>query len=398
MRMCHHLEKGSHMSNNPTVSVVVPCYNAQEYVRESLESLVHQTNHDIEIVCVNDGSTDDTLEILEQYQSQDQRVTVVSRENGGYGKAVNIGIAHAKGEYIGILEPDDCMDLRAYERLYAYAKKYSLDVCKADFYKFWQDPRKNIKANYARICSSTVPYSHTTNTEQNADILLLNSPRGICTGIYRRSYLVDNEITLHESAGASYQDNGFYFKTMLLAKSIRYIPEAFYWYRQDNPNSSFKRSNNYDAMCNEHFYIESWLKETGSLWNQYREYYACIAFGNDLFTLHRLRDDLKLEYLLWLSKDLQRLNEEGLTFEKCDKSAFEAIFQIMSNPQRYYFDVVKPKATGSVSLNSNDRNNIDLEKKIDELSSEIKALKASNSWKIGRAITSFPRAIKRMSR
>ena len=99
-----------------------------EYARQALDSICGQTLKDIEIVCVNDGSTDGSLEILKEYSSKDDRVVVLSQENGGYGKAMNRGLTAARGEYIGIVEPDDYIDPDMYKDLYMLASYHDLDL------------------------------------------------------------------------------------------------------------------------------------------------------------------------------------------------------------------------------------------------------------------------------
>ena len=124
-------------TNSPAVSLVVPCYNVEKYISECLDSAVNQTLQDIEIICVNDGSTDGTLAILESYAASDSRVKIISKPNGGYGETMNRGIDAALGEYVGFLESDDYIALDALEVLYRTAKDLGdLDFVKSDFYRF----------------------------------------------------------------------------------------------------------------------------------------------------------------------------------------------------------------------------------------------------------------------
>ena len=98
-------------SNEPEipikVSIVIPVYNVEHYLVECLDSAMNQTLHDIEIICVNDGSKDSSLEILLEYAKRDSRIKIIDKENAGYGHTMNLGIDMARGEYIGIIESDD---------------------------------------------------------------------------------------------------------------------------------------------------------------------------------------------------------------------------------------------------------------------------------------------------
>ena len=121
------------------VSIIIPTYNVEMYLVECMESVVNQTLKDIEIICINDGSTDGSLEILKSYAQKDDRIVLVDKENGGYGIGMNIGLDKATGEYIGIVEPDDFIPLNMYSDLYEKAVENDLDFIKADFYRFKRD-------------------------------------------------------------------------------------------------------------------------------------------------------------------------------------------------------------------------------------------------------------------
>ena len=92
--------------HQPIVSILVPCYNVEAYLRECLDSIVNQTLTDIEIICINDGSTDGTLGIIKEYAAKDKRIKIIDKENEGYGKSMNRGLDAATGEYVGIVESD----------------------------------------------------------------------------------------------------------------------------------------------------------------------------------------------------------------------------------------------------------------------------------------------------
>ena len=115
----------------PKVSIIIPTYNVEAYLKECMDSVTRQTLKDIEIICINDGSTDGSLEILKEYADKDPRIVLVDKENEGYGVGMNIGLDKASGEYIGIVEPDDFVPLNMYEDLYNTAKENDLDFVKA---------------------------------------------------------------------------------------------------------------------------------------------------------------------------------------------------------------------------------------------------------------------------
>ena len=140
------------MSSSVKVSIVVPVYNVEQYLRECLDSLINQTLEDIEIICVNDGSTDGSLSILREYESNDSRVKVIDKPNAGYGQTMNVGMDVASGEYVGVVDSDDCVATDMYERLYQIAKQEDLELIKADFYRYFHDDNGEPIYKKARLC------------------------------------------------------------------------------------------------------------------------------------------------------------------------------------------------------------------------------------------------------
>lgn len=109
---------------DPKVSVIIPVYNVEKYLDDCLENVVNQTLQDIEIICVNDGSTDNSLEVLQKYENEDARIKIINKENGGLSSARNAGIKEAKGEYILFLDSDDMVSRGVCKNAYYLAKIY----------------------------------------------------------------------------------------------------------------------------------------------------------------------------------------------------------------------------------------------------------------------------------
>ena len=125
------------LQNHPLVSILVPICNVEKYLDECLSSLQNQTLKDIEIICINDGSTDSSLGITNKYASQDPRFVVINKTNSGYGDSMNRGLEIAKGKYISILESDDFLDADALEFMVQQAEDNELDFFKCTFWVYW---------------------------------------------------------------------------------------------------------------------------------------------------------------------------------------------------------------------------------------------------------------------
>lgn len=217
-------------SNNTLISVIMPSLNVKPFIEKCLLSVVNQTLKDIEIICVDAGSTDGTLEIIEKYAKIDSRIKVFHSDKKSYGYQMNLGISNANGEYIGIVETDDFIDEKMFEILYELSENGTTDISKVNFYHFYNESSKSVD------CSKKNLPKNPFTVYDNADIL--NGHPSIWAAIYKKSFLEENNISFKEAPGGGWVDNPFLFQTFLSAKSITYKDEPFYYYRELNPTSS----------------------------------------------------------------------------------------------------------------------------------------------------------------
>jgi len=135
--------------NNSLISIIVPIYNVNFYLKECLDSLINQKLKNIELICINDGSTDNSLEIIMNYIF-DNRFILIDKYNSGYGDSMNNGLNFASGEYIGIVKSDDFVDINMYNTLYEYTKFGDIDIVLSNFIFYW-DKNKNYVLNFKII-------------------------------------------------------------------------------------------------------------------------------------------------------------------------------------------------------------------------------------------------------
>ena len=318
--------------NMPKVSVVVPIYNVEKYLVQCLDSIIAQTLKDIEIICVNDGSTDNCLSILKKYQNQDDRIKIVDKKNSGYGDSMNRGIDIARGDYIGIVEPDDYIKSNMYENLYQIAKEKNLDIIKADFYRF---KGKSLQLDYNQLCPDKNYYNKILSPEENKKIFffIMNT----WSGIYKRSFIEKYHIRHNTTPGASFQDNGFWFQTFCLAHKIYFLNEPFYMNRRDNPQSSVFRKDKAYAMTREYQFIYEFLNRDYDLKRKFISVFQVAKFNNYMFNLNRIADPLKLEFLKCFAEEFKESEHKG----ELDKTAFTSyewsiLNHIMQSPDSYY--------------------------------------------------------------
>lgn len=289
------------------VSVILPIYNVQQYLEEALDSVIHQTLDDLEIICVNDGSTDGSLNIIEAYAARDSRIVVITGPNGGYGRAMNKGLDRATGDYIGILEPDDYLDTHMFEDLYTLASEQDLDFVKADFYRFTRGEDGVEHRQYEMLDRTNTYYGQLLNPSVNPECIrfTLNT----WTGIYKREFIERFGIRHNETPGASFQDNGFYFQTFAYASRAMIVNKPYYRNRRDNPNSSVKSKAKVYCMNVEYDHIQDLLKRDREVWDRFKYMYWWKKYHNYWFTHDRIDDSYKEEYMERMRAEFKRAQQ-----------------------------------------------------------------------------------------
>lgn len=322
----------------PKVSVVVPCYNVEKYLNECIDSILNQTLQDIEVICVNDGSTDSTLDILNNYASKDKRVIVINKANSGYGNTMNMGLNAATGEYIGIIESDDFADINMFKDLYNIAKENDADIVKGDWYNYWS------KNNFARKNNRISPAKANKLTSVHDDKSLLRINPSVWSAIYKREFLNSNNIRFLETPGASYQDLGFTFKVFALAKRVILTDKAYLYYRQDNMNSSVKSKTKVYCVCDEYNEIDRFMNEHPEI-KDLREQEEIIRYTGYVSSALRIDDSFKPEFIKVFSDHYKAEYEKGTLKKEFFKKINKKEFFILINQPEKYTKVLKAKET-----------------------------------------------------
>lgn len=293
----------------PKISVVVPVYNVEKFLRPCLDSAKNQTLEDIEIICVDDGSTDSSGVILDEYAAEDSRFVVIHKENGGYGKAMNAGLNRARGKYFCILESDDFIMPDTYEILYKAAEQFDADVVRTDYFDLMTSNNK-IKL-VAKQLSTDYSYYYRIicpNKEPEVYSFVMHN----WTGIYKRDFLEKNNIRYNETPGASYQDNGFFFQVFSQTDKLVYIPRPCYCYRIDNPSSSIHDKSKVYTMSQEYSFIRKFLAKHPEFEQEVLPAYYARLFRAHYQTYIRIDQEFKREYCELIRKDMIEAKDKHL--------------------------------------------------------------------------------------
>ena len=223
--------------NDVDVTVVVPCYNTERFVDQALVSAEQNASCNMEILAINDGSTDRSLDILRAHAAHDSRVRVIDKPNEGYGATVNRGIDEARGTYVAVLEPDDYVLPRTYDCLFDLASAHAMpDVVKSAYWRTLSDGGSDGMRVYG--------YLHGRVDRVNELIRLADEPQliqyhpAIWSALYAREFLNRERIRMREVPGAGWVDNPFCVETLVAARSIVYTDDAYYCYREDLAGAS----------------------------------------------------------------------------------------------------------------------------------------------------------------
>ena len=287
------------------VSVLVPVYNAERYLCQCLDSVCRQTLEDMEIICINDGSTDSSPVILERYAAQDRRVVIINKPNTGYGHSMNMGIKAAHGEYIGIVESDDFVEEEMFKDLYQAASQCNSEIVKSNYWYYWNDRGDSFQELFPKL-----PYE--TNFTPREHPLIFSGTVYLWTGIYRKEFLTSNDIWFLESTGASFQDVGFTVKTTACSKKMQLIPTAYYHYRQDNENSSVHSKEKVFCVADEYREVWRYLSAHRDVMDAVKYAIPPSQFQRLKESFGRIDNAYKWDFIARLEKDFAALDKEGL--------------------------------------------------------------------------------------
>ena len=229
-------------SENIKVSVVMPIYNAYDYLRPAIESVLNQTLADIELICVDDGSTDNSLSLIKEYMQNDERVRIITENNAGPSLARNKGLARARGKYVIFLDADDFFDYTLLEKLYDLSEEHSLDVavCKFDIYNNRKATfEDNISSDHGEIFVE----SQVVSKNDYPDVILSCTTGYVWNKLFRKEFLLEKEIVFDVDLRV-FEDTHFVVTALSLADKVGKCHERLIHHRvyTNQPrNKLFKR-------------------------------------------------------------------------------------------------------------------------------------------------------------
>ncbi|MBZ9570444.1 glycosyltransferase [Methanobrevibacter sp. TMH8] len=404
------------------ISIIIPVYNSEKHLEDCLNSVINQTLNEIEIICVNDGSTDKSLEILNKYSSKDKRINIINKKNGGAGSARNLGIEKSNGEYILFLDSDDWIDAKTCEYLYLKAKNNQTDLIIFKMLNYDDISQKFYKTDYYDLLQFKEFFTdsvYNLNDFNDKIFYLAVSP---VNKLYKKD-LIDS-IDAKFIEGLIFEDNPFFFNVILNAKRVLLYDEYFYFRRRvKNSVMSFIDEKHFDIIPITNLII-SIFKEN----NFYKIFQKKVL--NKKITLikheyNKFEGENRLEFFKLLQDDFntirkdENLNEEyknnliprNLDFYiNSQKTDDYYIFDLLNENSylisrvknlennyenlKIYRDNLKDKNKRLLEKNHDLKDNIiriknhhtELKNRNSELKNELEKVYSSKSWKITKPI------------
>ena len=288
------------------ISVIIPVYNVENYLSKCLSSVINQTFTDIEIICINDGSTDSSLDILDSYAKNDNRIIIINETNHGQGYCRNLGIKMAKGQYVMFVDSDDfILDVRAIEFLYAEITIKELDVLIYAYEKYYE--KKNIIVNSSSN-NKQVFLNKTYCSRADKNYIFAKKSIGIpWNKLYNTKFLQKNKILFNEDY--LYEDVIFFYKSIILANKIGYLDKTLYSYRKHGKSTMSVRDNRNLNIIHVYAQVKDFLLDN-HLYAYYRVSFTVRCVKALMYKFKHIPFKFKKEYFTEVQKFLKDVDLE----------------------------------------------------------------------------------------
>ena len=288
--------------NDIELSVILPVYNVSKYLRKCISTVTAWDAPYVEFLFVDDGSPDDSAKVIKSYAKKDKRIKLLSKENGGCASAREYGMAHAKGRYIGFVDPDDFVDETMFEKLLSSAMMGTYDISYCRYNEYYESDGTSMEVDdYCRDW-----YKSGTSDLKEIDDLIAYMRVAIWRSIFRKEFVVNNDIHFYTDL-KRFDDLPFKVETIARAKSVVCVDEALYYYRLGRPGQDVSV---HDKRLYVHFDIFKHLDEFFKKPRRSEQlmHYHQVKVQTHYWAIINLDDEYKKEYMELAAKDLQIKN------------------------------------------------------------------------------------------
>ena len=366
------------MTSNVKVSVIVPVYNVEKYLKDCLDSVVNQTLEDIEIICVNDGSTDNSLAILEDYAKKDSRIKIINQKNKGLSGARNTGMKYVQGEYILFLDSDDWLNDDALFELYWSHLDDNLDMLFFQTVDYYEEDDRYELNQFGGMTAIDDSFEGKIFNYKDVAPIIFKMPHSAFNKLYSTSFL--QRINASFPEGINYEDLAFFYDVFLKAEKVSILKKELLFYRiRENSISTSGGEKSFDIFKSLKLVKDS-LKDT-TMDNKYFQDYLMFIIVNLKFVFVRLKDEYKNDYFKSMLENYEYFGLDKVDNDFSGWSYEDRIFyqSIKKAKNGYEFDLIYNKDCQTFLVNHYKGLVEKLENENQRLLEEINQLKNNNS-------------------
>lgn len=374
--------------------MIIPVYNTEKYLKECLDSIVNQSLEDIEIICIDDGSTDNSLEILREYAENDSRFKIFSQENNGQGSARNYGLDVAKGEYIYFMDSDDFIELNTLSDCYNEANKNNLDFLMFQLINYDESKKSLYHDNDYDM--PNVGDSVADNVFSYADLnhLIFQVAVSPVNKLYSKKFLDDINVRFPEDV--IFEDNVFFWNVFLNAKRIKFLKHHYYIRRRHSSSTTGNAGIRFVDTLEIHNRIFIIFKKF-NIFDEFKKYLfnKKVVLANVRF--NQVNDEVKSVFFNEMKNDFKEMSNEY---------GYDNIIEYLDYPNKLIFETVM-ESDGfeeflliiensylKSRINKLESKNKNLKKEINFLRKENDLILNSTSWRITKPLRNFKKNLK----
>lgn len=324
------------------ISIIVPVYNNEKKLSRCLDSILSQTYTDIEVLLINDGSTDNTIKICNAYKEMDSRIKVFNISNSGVSAARNLGIANASGEYIGFVDSDDYIDSSMYEKLLKQILNHNSDICFTEYYLLTGSGKKPIVMKEKHMLREEIvdyflpKFISSCSLDGNHQTLYIGS---LCRCLFKREVIVNSQIRLRNELSYG-EDLIFLIETLLVSTSVDFVTQPLYYYVRNESKSTTQQY--IDGLDQQIVYLSDILRTIISehLDTRYLKSYnmwKLISFITLIKNLCRRNSGYSISKINKMAKEYEKLLDISEAVE------YSKVYELYCVPRLFRNDIKKGK-------------------------------------------------------
>lgn len=372
------------------ISVIIPIYNVEEYLEVSLESILKQSFKDIEVICVNDGSTDKSLDILNSYAKNDSRIKIINQKNQGASISRNNALKHVSGEYIYFFDADDYICFNGLEKLYLSVTTTNSDFAIFKSIVFFNEFSDGYNSNICDIDSlyPKADFNNLTFTHRDIKNFVLNNSNAPWNKLYKKEFL-DKYGDFEFPPKLPYNDVIFHVKSMLRASKISFVPEYLYYYRKNNPNSISNDDSNHIKIFKIIKLVEDFLINEEFM-DEYKQEFELFKLEH---ILYHMKFPLSKEYFNLAKKEFLKIDiQNNNLINENNLEKYEVVMNLNSDEISDFENKLTFKTLENKHKHLIDKHeeikllNTELNKKLETEKNLYEDLLLSNSWRMTKPL------------